>query len=468
MLALALFALRLLSAIHDPFFEGDPGQRMLEARLPVAAMGNRIWLPWLQIHIWLFHVLNLPYYLFKIIPCAYFFIALVFLGLLAGKESGKTSAAWMFTLLLLVCFAYQFEIQFLSTRLYQEPLAVAGFYFLLWAAALERKYQAWLLPIGAIALLTRECFWIYLFALSLLDWKNILAQKKVRLAFATLWSVPVFWLLVTFWLHRRLSGKLPSSAAQWPLGINKQSDMAVSHLAGSANSFLQSLISSRAIFLLAALIIVWVIGRLCPRETARRPHPSLFDQRFRPFSLLSLGILYALIVLFNPWEATFANQRMVIPLLAHAFIWAPLLFKDTSSYPRWAKILSRIILVAGLILSLNLDLRTWIYRSDAVDEHSVAQIAGLVAAPGRNRPANVCVVNENYWDALGRLAGPLLYARFVYHPPQQDIAKTCDVIIAGPGFAPPPDNLFEISGDYQLSGRSYATYRRIAGDNEPH
>ena len=172
-LALVLFAIRLVTALHDPFFEGDPGQRMYLAHLPIASIGNRIWLPFLQIHIWAFYLLHLPYYTFKIIPCFYFFIAVLFLGLLIYRETRKTSADLMFTLLLMFCFAYQWAIQFVSTRLYQEALALAALYLLLWGGAIELKDNKWLLPVGAAALLTRECFWIYLFALCLLNGRKI-------------------------------------------------------------------------------------------------------------------------------------------------------------------------------------------------------------------------------------------------------------------------------------------------------
>src|ERR1700735_1743498 len=154
--AVALFAIRLIPAVRDPFFEGDGGQRLHLAHLPVAGVGNRIWLPFLQAHIWAFYRLHLPYYTFKIIPCFYFFVAMVFLGLLTyrqtGRETGRSRADLMFTLLVVICFAYQLEVQWISTRLYQESLALAGFYVLLWAGAIELRDNKWLVPIAVAAL----------------------------------------------------------------------------------------------------------------------------------------------------------------------------------------------------------------------------------------------------------------------------------------------------------------------------
>jgi hypothetical protein len=464
-LALVLFAIRLVTALHDPFFEGDAGQRMLLAHLPVASVGNRIWLPLLQVHIWVFYLLHLPYYTFKVIPCFYFFFSVLFLGLLTYRQTTRSHADLMFTLLLMLCFAYAGIIQFLSTRLYQEPLALAGFFVLLWAGAIELRYTRWLLLIGVAALLTREDFWIYLLALCLLNWKEILGDKRTRALFAFLWTIPALWLLCTIWLHRRLEGgKLPSSAVEWPLGINKEGSLAVSHPVEGFASFLQAVVDSRAIFLVAALFLVWAIGKAY--GGAREPSATrgLFDSQFRRFSLLSLGVIYTLIILFNPWEATFANQRMVIPLLAQAFVWAGLLFRETHHYPAGVKALSRSILIAGMVLSLNPDVRTWIYHGDSSAERSVAGIAELVKAAGSNRPANVCIVNENYWDALSRFAGPALYAHLIFNPKKQTIDRGCDLLIvkSGSGFASSDD--FKKYGEYQLHGRSYVVYRRTGAE----
>src|ERR1700726_4526311 len=81
-LAAVIFGIRLTEAIHDPFFTGDAGHRLHLARLPIVRIGNRTWLPMLQVHIWAFYLLRLPYYAFKIIPCFYCFVALLFLGIL--------------------------------------------------------------------------------------------------------------------------------------------------------------------------------------------------------------------------------------------------------------------------------------------------------------------------------------------------------------------------------------------------
>ncbi len=83
LVALALFAIKAGVAVNDPFFGGDAGHRMRNADFPIVRLGNRVWLPVLQGHIWVFYLLKLPYYAFKLIPCFYSFLAFLLLGLIS-------------------------------------------------------------------------------------------------------------------------------------------------------------------------------------------------------------------------------------------------------------------------------------------------------------------------------------------------------------------------------------------------
>ena len=105
LLALALLAQKILIAILDPTFCGDAGIRMNSAARPYFRVGNRVWLPYLQLHIWVFHLLRLPYRLYNLIPCFYFFVAVVSLGLLGLRLLGRTWSGILFTLAVMFCFA---------------------------------------------------------------------------------------------------------------------------------------------------------------------------------------------------------------------------------------------------------------------------------------------------------------------------------------------------------------------------
>lgn len=173
-IALLLSLLRTPFIISNPFFTGDSGYRMMYASDLIVCMQNRCWLPFLQAHILLFYKLKLPYCVFKFIPCFYFFLALLFLGKLAYEIGGKNRSAFYFSLLLMFCFAYQQNITFLSVNLYQEMLEIALFYILLYSGALDLRKSKLLLAVAGIALLTRDTFLVYLFAITLLNYKKII------------------------------------------------------------------------------------------------------------------------------------------------------------------------------------------------------------------------------------------------------------------------------------------------------
>jgi hypothetical protein len=138
------------------------------------------------------------------------------------------------------------------------------------------------------------------------------------------------------------------------------------------------------------------------------------------------------------------------------------LYSDTSRYAAPAKILGRAVLIAGMVLSMNLDVRTWVYHDNSHADRTVADVARLVEDSGENRPANVCILKEDYWEALERFAGPALYAHLILEPKKQMVPGACDLIFVRSGIAFASKDEFEKYRDYQLLGRSYAAYRRIA------
>src|SRR6202030_4400001 len=90
--------------------------------------------------------------------------------------------------------------------------------------------------------------------------------------------------------------------------------------------------------------------------------------------------------------------------------------------------LARGVLVAALLLSLNPDIGTWIPKGGSPEEKSISEIAQLVQAAGGDRKANVCIVEEQYWDAL-RFAAPTLYATWSPQPKEDIASGACDVVI---------------------------------------
>ncbi|MCL5746413.1 MAG: hypothetical protein M1541_21195 [Acidobacteria bacterium] len=455
-LALLILGFSTWAAVNDPFFPGDTGARMHGARLPVVRIGNRIWLPVLQTHLCVLYRLHLPYYAFKCIPPFYLFLATLFIGLITWRLSGYSRAGLAFALLLMFCFAQQVVVRALGVLLYQEIIELALFYVLLWAGVLEGRRAFWVLALATVALLTRESFWIYLATLSLLNWKKILAGKAERYRALFLWSVPVLWVLSIPFFYRLLEGRFPSFPAEWPLGINKHANVAVSNLGQSALHLFGSLFRSRVHYLVAGLIVVYAIGRLW----RVKPHP--LAKRFAPFSLVSLGIVYALILLFDPWQATSGSTRIAIPLLAQGFVWAGLLFAESSEYPAGARILARGVLAAAMVLSMNLNPRTWAPQDNSQAETDQSEIARLAAATAGSRKPNFCFLGIEYFTALHRFVTPALYASRRF-PRRQDQATpaACDVVITPQNATLVPGSDFARYKDYRLAERPYTVYHAI-------
>ena len=157
--ALLLFAWKAMIVLGDPSFRGDASVRMLNAGRLIARMGNRVWLPYLQMQIWALARFHVPYSFFNLIPCAYLFIAAVGLGLMGLRILGRNRRGLLISLAAMFCFAQQRVIAQSSTSLYQEITATALFYVLLCGGALELARRRWMLVLGAVMAVEKNMPW---------------------------------------------------------------------------------------------------------------------------------------------------------------------------------------------------------------------------------------------------------------------------------------------------------------------
>jgi hypothetical protein len=463
LLAVALLIWKVAIAMSDPSFPYNAGLRMSKASQPVARLGNRVWLPYLQVQIWFLYLLKLPYADYNLIACAHFFVAVLFLGLLGLRIIGRTFSGLAFSLVVMFSFAQQRLFSELSVSLFQEIPAAAFFYLLLYSGALVLTRRWWLVAIGGVALLCRDTFWIYLFSLTLLNRKEVFAERSYRRSFACLWAIPILWLLVIplGWLAHE--GRLPSFPTEWPLMIHKADNRAVTSIVVSLGSLWASLVSSRAVYLLAAGAVAGAVHFMEKRRTgpAAKAGPADFVSHFRRFSALSLGIVYVLIVLFDPWQVTFGAGRMSAPLLEQAFLWSLIAFSASDSYRPAARVLTRVALVAGLLAGLNPQPSAWRPQADLVKNQAYAEIQRLVenSAPGR-RPV-VCWNGNHYLRLVGDLVAPTLYASHERLPAGLgSIPRRCDVVLMPSSRRPPEAEAFRLANEYLINGTRYALYLR--------
>ena len=466
LVAVALFVHKASLAVGDPFFAGDAGHRMNYAGSPVAPMDNRVWLPALQTHICAFYYAHLPIPAFKLISPSYLFIAVFILGWFAYRYTGETYTSLGVALLLMVCFAFQHIMTFLSTHLYQEMMAAALLFSLLWGGALELRKSRWLLLAGCAAMLTRDTFWIYLFVLTALNLKTILHDSKLRLSFLLLWAIPALWLLSIPVAYLLFLGRPPELPMEWPLMVNKSNNAAIASLGASARGLLNSLIRGQVFPILAGVGVAWLIGRLWqqPSSDASGKTDS-FLARFAPFSLLSLGIIYTLIFLFDPWQIAGGSMRVGAPLIAHAFVWVMILFKISAGYrPRW-RALARVALAAGMIIVVDTRAESWIPTDYSQDRRAHAEIKAIIDEVGRDHTPMVCFAGQRYFKATEYFLAPSFRAKKWVKGPDADVAgRGCEVFIVPQEHTYQPGDDYRLRGTWTVNKERFRVHQRVERD----
>jgi len=148
---------------------------------------------------------------------------------------------------------------------------------------------------------------------------------------------------------------------------------------------------------------------------------------------MSLGIIYSLILLFNPWEATRANPRMVIPLLSHLFIWVLLFYNNTYNYPKALKLVTRAVLIVSLLLVVDNNKGNWVFKDYSNTKKSYLEIQNLKHfANGKPLPV-IYVAEKGYWEYVSKFAGPMLYLKHRFIPFKTlNRLKNFDILISPP------------------------------------
>ncbi len=248
--------------------------------------------------------------------------------------------------------------------------------------------------------------------------------------------------------------------------INKN-EAAVSNLSMSLASLGVALVQSQAIILLAALVLAWVvIRRHAGRADQAIPGEADFAQRFAPFSLLSLGMIYSAIALFNPTRVTFGNNRMAYPLMEHLFIWAVLALAATFSMQGISRVVARVLVMAGLLASLSPLARTWIPQDNREVRTVYPDLQHLLREASPSATPLVCFGPDDVFVTFSHFIGPTLYAKRRYLPPQTQIPGDCSLWISRPQAVPANTANFARVREYQVRGDSYEVYEPVAQQNQ--
>jgi hypothetical protein len=429
LLAVALLAALLhgWDSLQDPFFAGDPSLRVFQAERPVIKLGNRVWLPFLQLHIWLYHRLLLPAAGVKLISVAYLLLAFGTLGLYWRRILGPGPLPLSLAALAVLCFALQ-PLNSPVRDLMQEPVGYGLLFTLAWLFSRQNAVSPLGLAVAAAALLTRDTYWIYLFVLTLLH----LPQLR---SFAILWMIPLSWLLVAvpalYWFvyHR-----LPLFPHEWPRMTNPAAHPP--SLLDSLDSLSTALLRSRVAFLAAGI----ALAALLLLRTRRRPPADPFASTLTRGVPLALLLVYGLILAFDPWQATPGNIRQAAPLMELCFLVAPLLLRDAAAAPLPLRLGATASILAALLVSALPSLAPTPSPNRPAIHAAQSHLKQLLDDAGRNGPASACFSAPSNWTVFREFAVPAFHHRKTFIPPGNPFPAHCQVILLEQTLAvrPPP------------------------------
>src|ERR1700687_106337 len=109
-----------------PTFYGDQGVRLDHAAELFVRVGQRIWLPFLQLHIYLLYLARAPAAAYLFVPYAYMVLSLLLLAALCRAALPDEPAAVCASVILLVAFAGS-SFNWLGRSLYQEAIVLPLF-----------------------------------------------------------------------------------------------------------------------------------------------------------------------------------------------------------------------------------------------------------------------------------------------------------------------------------------------------
>ena len=459
--ALLLLFWKAMIVFGNPSFKGDAAVRMLSAARPIARMGNRVWLPYLQIQIWGLAKLGIPYPYFNLIPCLHLFLATLGLGLLGLRFLGRDRRSLLISLIFMFCFAQQQVIGRISSVLLQEITAIALFYLLVHGGALELAKRRWMLAAGAAALLARDSVWIYLISLTLLNWRTILSDIRYRRCFAILWTIPPLWLAAVFCGWGVFEGRFPSFRTEWPLMINKEANQAVSSLTASLQHLWKSALESRVHYLVFAGLAAWLIHAIESKHLRMRSMEAAgFARHLRSFTLLSLSICYGHIFLFDPWQLTSGSGRMFTPIIEQCFLWFLLAAAAARFYRPAARTVTMTVLLAGMLASLDVERKDWIPAPNSVKVSAYEEIAARVnaAAPGRRPMA--CMIGNYFYEMSDYSAAVYRASHKLLPIGLQRIPDDCDALFTAYENEPNDPGELVREKEYRLDDRHYVLFVR--------
>lgn len=447
--------------VDEPLLGTDAGFRVFNAHVPVIKIGNRVWLPFLQAQIWLYRLSDLPFAGLKLISVFYLMLGTMCLGLYWRRVLGASAGSTVLPIVAAISFSAHWLT--VETRdLMQEPVGVALFFALLLIASSGRPLPAVGFALAAAALTTRDSYWIYLLVVTLVGLGRLPWSSPRRRGYAVLWAVPVSWLCVCIPLIYLIGfGRLPRVPLEWPLMYNLAgSDTAL--LMSSAASLQVALVDSRTLPVAAGVALAAVVLALWRRQ-------SFFElfrgSEFAETTILSapiaLLLVYGLIWVVNPWQATPGNPRAAWPLLEISLAVAPLLIAAAKSGSISMRLLVATPIVAGLAAGLHPGAIRSRQPSNSLLQLEYAKLERLLADEMTPEDPSVCLNSATIWPVFEELAAPLFRSRKTWIEPGRDIPDHCDVLVVEERLSVLVPNSFRKETNFSTVDHAWAVYRKV-------
>lgn len=445
--------------VGDPLFFGDSGYRVFFAHRPVVKLGNRIWLPFLQLHVWLYHLLGLPASGVKLISAFYSWTALISLGFYWRRILGGSRYSTILAIFAAVCFAAQ-HLNVVTRPLMQEPIGSALFFGFLLFASRGAAFSAPALLCAAAALMTRDVYWIYLFAATLAGLPSLLADRRRLLAGVALWAVPILWLAVGVpAIYLVAFGRLPSIPIEWPLMYNPAEPAA--NPMSPARSLWIGLVDGRVLPL--ACGVAGAVAALALSAKVRFVQVFGFAEFSRTMVRavpIALAVIYGLVLLVDPWQVTPGNVRAGWPLLEISFAVAPLLISASASAPPVVRTIVAAAILAGLAGGVDPQaIHGQTEENARIQAEQDRLTRTLSSAYPRGKP-RVCIVAQLSWSVFKELGAPLFHERKTFVSWKNTLPSDCDVVIVEDGKGIQPPRSYRSLASITLPGRSWNAYSR--------
>ena len=447
------------AALNDPIYSPDAGFRVFFAERPVTKLGNRFWLPFLQVHIWLYYLAGLPIAGLKLITVVYYTCGLACLGLYWRRMLGSTGIASVAGLFATLCFGLN-RLAVGTPTLMQEPVGLGLFFFFVLLASRDRPLPWVALVAGCLAMVTRDTYWIYLFAVTLIDLRN-LPWGKLRLWFyGGLWITPIIWLCVCIpAIYLIVFRRLPRFPIEWPLMYNPAGRPPT--MPETLQSLAVAFTESRSIYVAAGLAVA-VVALLAWR---RSRFFDLFDHsRFQALTIravpIALAISYGLIIALDPWQETPGVWRMCWPLVELCFVLAPLLIRASSSAPRIVRAVTAVAIVAGLLAAAGPPNRARRRLPADVIQAEHAKLERLLDPTGEGEPIDVCLKAKRRWDVFQELNAPTFYQRQRYLLPEDAVPDECRFLVVEDAVEGDPPAAFERRLSLNTGRYQWTAYER--------